>query len=53
MFERLQALHVAGRLSPAQLATAVTRGWITGQQADEITGGGPPDLLPPVVETAP
>lgn len=37
MFERLRALHDAGRLSPAQLATAVTRWWITADQADEIT----------------
>lgn len=38
MFERLKALHAAGRLTPAQLAAAVTRGWITQDQADEIVG---------------
>ena len=37
MFERLKTLHDAGRLTATQLATAVTRGWITQDQADEIT----------------
>lgn len=36
MFERLQSLYLAGRIGRAQLATAVTRGWITADQADEI-----------------
>ena len=36
MFERLKSLHHAGRLTEAQLAAAVARGWITPEQAAEI-----------------
>ncbi len=38
MFDRLKALYDTGRLTDAQLAAAVTRGWITQDQADQITG---------------
>jgi hypothetical protein len=39
MFERLRTLHDAGRLTHAQIEGAVTRGWITPEQAAEIVGG--------------
>lgn len=36
MYERLKALYRAGRLTDAQLADAVKRGWITEEQRVEI-----------------
>jgi hypothetical protein len=36
MFERLLALHAAGRLTDAALNRAVQRGWISQAQADVI-----------------
>lgn len=39
MLDRLTALWAAGRLTEAQLAAAVTRGWITPEQADGIRAG--------------
>ncbi len=38
MFERLNRLYKAGRLTEEALATAVTRGWITEDQRKQITG---------------
>ncbi len=38
MFDRLKRLYDAGRLSDDGLAAAVTRGWITEDQQQEITG---------------
>lgn len=38
MFDRLKALYDAGRLTSTQLAAAVTRGWISQDQADLIVG---------------
>jgi hypothetical protein len=37
MYERLTALYAAGRIDATGIANAVTRGWITQQQADAIT----------------
>ena len=39
MYERLKAMHADGRLDAAGLDRAVTRGWITAAQRDEILGG--------------
>ena len=36
MYETLRRLYRAGRLTEAQLDTAVTRGWITAEQRDQI-----------------
>lgn len=36
MFERLKGLYLTGRLDDAGLDNAVTRGWITDQQAADI-----------------
>jgi hypothetical protein len=36
VFERLKALYLDGRLSDAGLSNAVTKGWITEEQATEI-----------------
>ena len=38
MFEHLLRLWRDGRLTPEQLDDAVERGWITGEEADEIRG---------------
>lgn len=38
MYDRLAALYAAGRIDATGIATAVTRGWITQAQADQITG---------------
>lgn len=40
MLERLTALYAAGRITPAQVESAVDRGWITAEQAAAIIGGG-------------
>ena len=40
MFLRLKRLFDAGRLTADGIAAAVTRGWITAAQAEEITGAG-------------
>lgn len=36
MFERLKFLHATGRLTADGIAAAVTKGWISQAQADEI-----------------
>lgn len=36
MYDRLRSLYLAGSLSDAGLDNAVTKGWITQAQADEI-----------------
>ena len=36
MYERLAAMYADGRLDSAGLDKAVTRGWITAEQADAI-----------------
>lgn len=36
MFERLNYLYKAGKLSDLQLDVAVSKGWITGNQKQEI-----------------
>ena len=36
MLERLRALWAAGRLTEAQIAAAVARGWITAADAEMI-----------------
>lgn len=38
MFERLNRLYKAGRLTEEALTTAVARGWITEDQRKQITG---------------
>ena len=38
LFARLKTLYDAGRLTEAGLATAVSRGWITEEEKDEILG---------------
>lgn len=38
MFERLNRLYKAGRLTAEALAAAVARGWITEDQRKQITG---------------
>lgn len=38
MFERLKRLYVEGRIDTAAIERAVTNGWITRDQADEILG---------------
>lgn len=40
MFERLKRLYTAGRLTNDGLTNAVTRGWITEAQHQEIVGAG-------------
>ena len=37
MYERLKALYNDGRLDDTRLQVAVTKGWITQEQYDEIT----------------
>lgn len=41
MYERLRALYHAGRLDDAGLDAAVTRGWISVEQATEIRDTAP------------
>lgn len=36
MYKRLKRLYLAGRLTDAALQTAVKRGWITGEEMQEI-----------------
>jgi hypothetical protein len=36
MYDRLRTLYLAGSLSDAGLDNAVTKGWITQAQADQI-----------------
>lgn len=38
MFERLKRLYNAGKLDAAAIMNAVTRGWITAEQANQILG---------------
>jgi uncharacterized protein YciI len=38
MFERLKALYNSGRLSASGIQNAVTKGWLTQEQANEILG---------------
>ena len=38
MFERLKALYEAGKLDAAGLQNAVTKGWISQEDYEEITG---------------
>lgn len=38
MFERIKALFESGKLTAAQVRTAVVKGYITAAQADEILG---------------
>lgn len=46
MFDVLAKLHAEGRLTSAALANAVTKGWISQVQADEITDSdGPVGVL--------
>ena len=39
MYERIKRLYSEGRLDEAGVQNAVTRGWITQEQADEIING--------------
>lgn len=41
MFERLKRLYNAGQLDEAAIRNAVTKGWLTEEQANEILK--PPD----------
>lgn len=36
MYDRLRALYISGQLSDAGLQNAVTKGWITPEQAAQI-----------------
>ncbi len=36
MYDRLRSLYLSGRLDDAGLDAAVTRGWITAEQAETI-----------------
>ena len=36
MFERLKRLYAEGKIGEANIKNAVTLGWITQEQADEI-----------------
>lgn len=36
MYDRLLALYLADRLTEAQLDAAVSKGWITAEQAEQI-----------------
>lgn len=38
MFETLKRLYNEGRLSKEGVANAVTKGWVTPEQYEEITG---------------
>lgn len=35
---RLAALYASGKLNATQIGAAVTRGWITQEEADQIIG---------------
>lgn len=48
MYERLKALYLTGQLSDAGLNNAVTKGWITQAQADEIRAAKAAQDNPPV-----
>ena len=37
MYERLKALYDTNKINEQRLAIAVTKGWITQEQYDEIT----------------
>ena len=39
MYETLKRLYRLGKLSNEKLANAVMKGWVTQQEADEITSG--------------
>ena len=39
MYENIKRLYKAGRLTTMGVQNAVTRGWITAEQADEILAG--------------
>lgn len=39
MYETLKRLYHSGRLGDGQLSAAVTKGWITANQAEEIKEG--------------
>lgn len=52
MYERLKAMYLDGRLNDAGLNNAVTKGWITQDQADEIRAAKAVQDNPPV-EPAP
>lgn len=39
MFETLNRLYHAGSIEVAQLENAVTKGWITEEEMQEISGG--------------
>ena len=39
MFETLNRLYHAGSIEEAQLENAVTKGWITEEEMQEILGG--------------
>ncbi len=40
MYEVIKRLYLAGKLTNKGLVSAVTRGWITAEQSDEITRAG-------------
>ena len=40
MFENLKRLYDAGRLTVQGIQSAVAKGWITAEQAEEILAGG-------------
>ena len=40
MFSYIKRLYEAGRLTAQGVRTAVSKGWITEEQAEEILGGG-------------
>lgn len=40
MYEVVKRLYLAGKLTDKGLVSAVTRGWITAEQSDEITQAG-------------
>ncbi len=40
MYEVVKRLYLAGKLTNKGLVAAVTRGWITAEQSDEITRTG-------------
>ncbi len=40
MYEIVKRLYLAGKLTDKGLVSAVTRGWITVEQSDEITQMG-------------
>jgi len=40
MYEVVKRLYLAGKLTDKGLVSAVTRGWITAEQSEEITRTG-------------